>query len=125
MDEHSLKAETTGGQTALWAGLLGAPAAWAAQMQLAYMLVPWCCRNDVHWPIHLTHFAFLALALLGGWFSYREWQRVGRGWPAGAEGDEPGRTRFLAVGGMTSSALFSLLILAQAIAAFFISPCWD
>jgi hypothetical protein len=125
VEEHLLKAETAGGQTALWAGVLGAPAAWGAQMQLAYMLVPWCCRNDQHWPISLTHFAFLGLTLVGGWLSYREWHGLGRGWPAGSEGDEHGRTRFLAVSGMISSGLFSLVILGQAMAGSFISPCWD
>ena len=55
----------------------------------------------------------------------REWHHLGRGWPAGSEGDEQGRTRFLAVSGIVSSALFSLIILAQAITGFFISPCWD
>jgi hypothetical protein len=125
VDEHALKAETAGGQTSLWAGLLGAPAAWAAQMQLAYMLVPWACQHHRHWPIHLTHFGFLALTLVGGWLSHREWHGLGRGWPRGSEGSSHERTRFLAVSGMGSSILFALLILGQAIASFLINPCWD
>jgi hypothetical protein len=125
VEEPALQAEKPTGTLSLWAGVLGAPAAWAVQMQTVYLLVPWCCGHDRIWPIHLTHFGFLGVTLVLGWLSYRQWRHHGGTWPRGSEGNSNERTRFLAVSGMLTAAMFALLILGQAIFSFFISPCWD
>ena len=56
---------------ALWAGILVAPAAFAANLQLGYMLVhPACLRNDLT-PLHVVQILCLAAALGGGLIAWR------------------------------------------------------
>jgi hypothetical protein len=113
------------GPASLWAGVLGAPAAWAVQMELYYLLVPWACRTGHRWPLFVVPIVFVVLAALGGLLSWRDWERSGRGSPDTSDGGPVARTWFLGMLGVMVSALFCMLILAQWIAAFFISPCWN
>ena len=58
------------------------------------------------------------------WLDFlRDWQRVGGGSAEGSAGGPIERTRFLGLLGLLVSSLFSLLILAQGVAAFFLNPC--
>ena len=111
------------GTISLWAGVLGSPIAWAIQFELTYMLVPWVCTHHNRWLLPLLHIAFLALSVLGGVVSWRDWQRVGQTMPHSQDEETVGRTRFLAALGVMSAALFSLLIVAQLAASFFLDPC--
>jgi hypothetical protein len=113
------------GTLSLWAGVLGAPAVWALQLNVGYALVPYVCRHyERHYLLHLASVVFILLALACGWICYREWDKVGRKWPSDTVGGAIGRVQFLATLGVLSSALFSLVIVAQALASFFIDPCW-
>ena len=117
----------------LWAGIIGAPLAWAVQMQLNYALVPWICgHRQYHFLLHVTTLVFLALAIactLLCWAYRHPPGAVGNLGPHSPvrSGDEqeppPGRTYFTAVLGAMLGGLLALLILAQGIAAFFIDPC--
>lgn len=109
----------------LWAGVLGAPAAWAVQLQVSYSFVPWCCSHGHLWVLHLSTLVFFALAAAGGVASFRHWRRAGGGSAEGSGGGPVVRTQFLGLLGVLVSSMFSLLILAQGTASFFISPCWD
>ena len=115
----------TGRSVALWAGVLGAPAAWGLQLQLTYMLVPWACKHDKPIVLHLVTLVFLLLTLAGGFLSWRDWKTSRRRRPRLHPGRPPGRTRFLGGLGMVTSGLFVLIIIAQGIASFFFSPCWS
>ncbi|MDB5296477.1 MAG: hypothetical protein JWO31_2460 [Phycisphaerales bacterium] len=107
----------------LWLGMLAPPAAWALQLQAVYVMVPLACQTHHRWPLHLTTAGLLGLALAGGWLAWRDWRAVGGGWPRDAESGPGGRARFLAVGGMGLSALFSLVIAGQWVYVFAINPC--
>jgi hypothetical protein len=72
--------------------------------------------------LHALSVLTLALALAGGWVAWREWKRAGAEYP-GEEGGTIPRSRFMAFLGMLGSALFSLTILAQWTASFFLNPC--
>ena len=113
------------GKLALWTGVLGGPLAWALQMQAGYALVRFSCPR--HW-LSIIHHAvtllLLAAAVACTVVAWREWQRVGRGKPQSAEGGVAGRSRFLAVLGIFDSGLFSLVIFAQWLPLFFLSPCF-
>lgn len=115
-----------GRSLALWAGVLGAPLLWGVQLQLIYLLVPWVCGSGHTGLLHLLTLLFLLLILTGGAVSWHDWRQAGGGSP-----DDPivggplGRTRFLGALGMLVSALFSVLIIAQGITAFFFNPCWN
>lgn len=104
---------------ALWAGILVAPAAFAANLQLGYLLVhPACLRNDLT-ALHVVQVLCLAVALGGGLIARRA-LRTDR---AGEAGERRDRSRFLAGLGVWTSALFALAIVAQAVPSLVLHPC--
>jgi hypothetical protein len=115
--------ETPRGKLALWTGVLGGAVAWAAQFQFGYALVRFSCTRG--WPTGLHHaqtLVFLLGALASMLLALREWNRL-----RPAQSQEPGvlgRSRFLAGLGVITSAFFSLVIVAEWVPMFFLSPCW-
>ena len=107
---------------ALFTGLLLAPVAFLANLELAYALVHSACRLGNRLPLHAVHAASLALALVGCLTAWRTWRAAGIEWPADVAGP-PARTRFLAGLGVATSALFALVLVAQWIPSFVLSPC--
>ena len=103
------------GLAAQWVGLLLAPAAFFAHLQFAYANVPWACTHDNALWLHLSGVASVLLAAAGTLVAWRSWRRAG--------GGDPPRARFLAVTGLGTSATITLILLAQWVAAFIISPC--
>jgi hypothetical protein len=105
-----------------WVGMFLAPATFFAHLQIGYVLVPWSCtRHDNLW-IHLVDLLSVALAAVGTWAAWRVAARA----ESAASNDGPGvvpRTRFLGVVGLGMSAMFVLLLVAQAIEALSLSPC--
>jgi hypothetical protein len=113
------------GSIAVWAGFIGAPLLWGVHLQLGYMLVPWLCTTQKYWVAHLVTVLFLIAGGVCIWLCWREWRRVGGGMPSSHEPPIDGRTRFAALVGMWSSALFTMVIFAGHLPTFFLSPCWD
>ena len=107
---------------ALWAGLLLAPAAFLANLQLAYLAVPASCARGSALAIHLVHGACLLVALAGAAIAWRSWNGV-RGEISGEGGNPTARSRFLAGLGLAGSALFALTIAAQWIPTLVLHPC--
>jgi len=106
----------------LWAGLLLAPTAFLLNLELAYAVVPHACSLQNRLPVHLVHLVCLAIALVGGAFALRSWRYCGETWP-GEEGGSVSRSRFMAGLGLLLSVLFALVIVAQWIPSFVLSPC--
>jgi hypothetical protein len=102
--------------TLQWFGLLTAPVAWLVQFQLNYALVRWVGLHQTYWPLYLVSAVFLLIALGAFGLSYRNLQVAKQG----GVGDDHAnmRGRFFATVGMMVSALFSLLIIVQAIPNF-------
>jgi hypothetical protein len=107
---------------ALWAGLLLAPAAFLLNLEIAYALVPTACSSRNLLLMHAVHFVCLLLAGLGGLLAWRCWSGAGEAWPGDA-GGAISRTQFMAGLGVLTSGLFVLVILAQWIPSFVLSPC--
>jgi len=107
---------------ALWFGLLAAPVAFLLNLEIAYALVPTACSSGTSLMVHLVHVLCLLLALAGGLVAWRIWNAAGVEWP-GEQGGQIARTRFMAGSGVLGSALFALVILAQWIPTFVLSPC--
>ena len=107
---------------ALWTGLILPPAAFLLNLEVAYALVPVACSSGATLPVHLVHLGCLILALVGGVFAWRCWRATGSTWP-GEEGGRLARSRFMAGLGLLVSALFALVIVAQWIPSFLLSPC--
>jgi cytochrome c biogenesis factor len=107
---------------ALWAGVLLAPVAFLLNLELAYAVVPHACSSQNRLPVHLVHLVCLLIALVGGAFALRSWRSCGETWP-GEEGGAVSRSRFMAGLGLLLSVLFALVIVAQWIPSFVLSPC--
>jgi hypothetical protein len=103
-------------------GLLLAPAVTLAGLQLAYQYVPHDCRTRSSLLGHLIHGSTLLVCLTGALIAWSEWQRNGGNWP-GDDGGPLGRSRFLGAVGVLISLLSMLVVAAQWMPAFFLSPC--
>lgn len=110
---------------ALWAGVIGAPAAWSLQMVAGYALTEHACANTWSYlTLHLLTLAFAVVAAACGWVSWRAYRRVGGGSPDEIDGGPVPRERFLGFLGAGLSALSVVVILAQGVPSFFFDGCW-
>jgi hypothetical protein len=103
-------------------GLLLAPAVFFAHLQGAYVLVPRACRYHADVWLHVVGVAAVLVAAFGTWTAWRVWDATGRDATLETGGPLP-RARFLGVTGLGVGALLTLILVAQWVAAFFISPC--
>ena len=110
------------GLAAQWMGLLLAPAAFFLHLQFAYAVVPWACRHRNDFWIHASGIASVVLAALGTLVAWRVWQREGGTDPGEGYGISP-RARFMGVVGLGTSAVITLILLAQWVAVFVVSSC--
>ena len=105
-------------------GMLLPPVATLAGMQVGYAVIDATCRTgrlDVP-AVHVVRFVTLLVILGAGYVAWREWQSVGVEHP-GDGGNRGTRTRLTAWIGVFSAGLFSLVVIAQWLPAFFLSPC--
>jgi hypothetical protein len=116
------KAHVPGGDATLWFGLLAGPVAWGAQLQLVYVLATPVCAGDSSMLLHVTSLALLFLAFAGGAVAWRAHLVAGPD-EARLASEPAGRTSFMAMLGLLSSALFALTIVAQWLAVVFLDPC--
>lgn len=109
---------------ALWTGVLLAPAAFLLNLEIAYLVAEWGCKQaSMPSPaLHLVHAACLLVAIFGGLVAWWRWRAAGARWPGEAGGPE-GRTRFMAGLGMATSAIFALAIIAQWIPSLTLHTC--
>ena len=104
---------------ASWGGLLAGPAAWAISTQLNYALVEWQCQHKVH-VIPIAALALAILAVVGGALSWRAWEHGGASFKPEREA---GTERFVAMIGMLTAALFTLVIVMQGSASLILDEC--
>ncbi|HEV7992739.1 MAG TPA: hypothetical protein VGP25_12995 [Gemmatimonadaceae bacterium] len=107
---------------AQWVGMFLAPAAFAAHLEIAYNVIPWACVRGGDLWMHIIDVAAVLLALVGTIVAWRVWQRTGRDAPGESGGSLP-RTSLLGVCGLGLSAMITLVLFGQWIAAFYISTC--
>jgi hypothetical protein len=105
------------------AGLLLAPAAFAAGFQTMYTMTPWACYHQ-QWSavLHLIPVLTLAGTGSGFWLAMIAWRGAGAGWPDESN-SAPMRDRFLGLLGMIFSAYLSLIAIAQWIPVLLLNPC--
>jgi len=105
------------GTPPLWAGVVLAPAAWAAQMGAVYALAGPACERQSRVILHVVTIICFLLAVASGiicWF-YRN--------PASDDHAQDKRIGFLANYGVWASVYFALVIIAQAITTIMLDPC--
>ena len=106
----------------LWFGILAGPLAFLLNLQLSYMLVQPVCVTAHHIILHLVPAGALLLAASGGVSAWWNWQRTGQAESSKSEGVLP-RSRFMADVGLLTSGLFLVVIVAQWLPNFILSPC--
>ncbi len=106
----------------LWTGILAGPLAWATDLFLNYAIVKWTCYHDHHWLFDAFTFGALAIVAIGAVLSWNGLQQT-----AGAEptdgGMPPQRAKFMALLGLTASALFALQIAAAWFPRWVLDAC--
>ena len=108
--------------TAQVAGVLVPPLATLAGMEASYALVGPACTSGNTLALHVTRLVTLLIVVGAGLVAWREWRVVGVEHPG--DGGSPGtRARFLSWVGVFAAGLFSLVVVAQWLAGFFLSPC--
>lgn len=106
----------------LWTGILAGPVVWALDLCVSYALVKWTCSSQRTLLMHLISPVCLALVLGGAAVSWLALRRTS-GHPATGGGSPLAREHFMAVLGLTSSALFALTIVAGAIPRWVLDAC--
>jgi hypothetical protein len=106
----------------LWAGLAAGPLAWAAQLEVNYILSYVACETRTTWMLHLSTAVALVVVGLGAMAARRVLTA------ARAETGAPGekaltRTRAMALSGVVLCAWFALVILATDVPALMLRPC--
>ena len=102
--------------------LIGGPAAVLLTQQAKYLLVAPACASGHVAPLHVAALIGVLLALACGALAFREWRLAGGGWPD-HEGGSVGRTRFMGVLAMLMAASAALVMIAQWIPDWIVSPC--
>ncbi|MBW3553615.1 MAG: hypothetical protein KY466_08895 [Gemmatimonadetes bacterium] len=106
----------------LWFAVLGPPVIWAARFVLNYALVPYTCAADAVLLLQLVTVVALLGVAWAGLVGWSRWRRAGRSTQVEFGGAEA-RARFMALVGVLGSGLFFAVIVAEALAIFFIPPC--
>jgi hypothetical protein len=106
----------------LWTGILAGPIAWAFDLTVSYALVKWSCSSERQEVFHLITAAALLLVCTGALVSWSALRHSAGAGPT--DGGQPRqRARFMAMLGLTMSALFALTILANAISYWVLDAC--
>ena len=107
---------------ALWIANLTGPVIWFASMQANFVLSPWACTLGWKPVLYVVSIVAMATVAVSGWFAYNQWQQLGREEP-GESGGAIAASRALAAGGVGLSAMFFLIILAQAVVEIILGSC--
>src|SRR5581483_4469607 len=106
------------GVATLWAGVLAGPIVWALDETISYSLVQWTCGSRHTFVLHTITLLSLAMITGGAALSWRAWSRA-----SGERTPKTERTRFLALLGLVTSALFIVVVLATAIPRWVLDAC--
>lgn len=110
------------GDISQWAGVLTGPIVWLLQLQLSYSMVQTACETGRKWPLHLVSLIALLLVAAAAAVSWRVWKRLPEG--STEEGSpQESRSRFMALCGLVTSALFALVIVATEIPNWVLHAC--
>lgn len=105
-----------------WFPILIPPLAALVQQSTSYALVAMECAEQRRLPVHAVAVVALLVALAGIVVAWRDWRAAGVAVPQDA-GDQRSRARFLAIMGVSISALMALVMIAMWLTAVFILPC--
>lgn len=103
----------------IWAGLATGPVAAFLQQQGGSALAPWTCAQNSGWPAVALGLVLAVATAVAGLVSWRARHPAeGR-----VRNSDPGNRRFVAGLSTGIATFFILVILAQALAAVFLTGC--
>jgi len=97
-----------------WSGVVGGAAGWFVSQQTGSNMVFAHCVNGQWWGVALVGLAGIALAVGGGFLSYRSWR---------VEQEAASGRRFVGLLGLLVAALLAFPILMQTIAGLLVPGC--
>jgi hypothetical protein len=119
-EERSIKSRTT--PFGLWWSLVAGFAAWGADHGLSYMLEQHSCSTGHHYVLHAISIVCFIAALSGFATGIRELRRFPV--ETSEEGGTPfDRAHFQALLGMAFSISFAIVIIAEAVPRWILTPC--
>ena len=107
---------------ALWTSVLAGPTVWFTAFEARFALAPWACVTQGKVALYLISVLALALCAASAMLGLRQWASAGKESPGDGEGALP-RVRIMAIGGVTLSIMFFMVVLAQAIPEVLLRPC--
>jgi hypothetical protein len=107
---------------ALWTGILIGPIAWLISFEINFALAPWACVAQQKMALYVVSLVALVMSAFGGLLAWREWKQLDSALPGEGGGAIP-RSRIMALGGMLLSAMFCLVIIAQAVPELMLGAC--
>lgn len=99
-------------KTALWVAILIPPVAWLLSLEANFALVPLACSLGGNAVLFIAPAIAVGLAILAGRFARNKWRQ-----------DAEGMVRTMAVAGMSMSAMFTLVVIAQTIPQIVLRTC--
>ena len=108
-------------QSAQVIGVLIGPLAFGADLLLSYMLVEHSCSTGHFYVMHAISAVCFLIVLVGAWMSWQQYQDASDGNDDG--GSPLDRSHFLGLLGTVSSLFFAVVIIANAVPRFILSPC--
>ena len=105
-----------------WFPILVPPLAALAQQSTSYALVALECTQQQRMPVHAVAVVALLVALTGVAIAWRNWRAAAVASPQDS-GTARSRERFLAIMGLSISALMALVMAAMWITLGFLVPC--
>lgn len=109
-------------QWSIWLGFFGGAASWGLRLTFSYLSIPYVCETGAMWLMHVISASFIVLALLAMWSGITVW-RGARSRREDAGTDVWERNEFLGLAGAFLSGLFTLVIVLENVANFFVDPC--
>jgi hypothetical protein len=103
-------------------GFLGAPTVWALEFIISYAITQHACATGKYWELYLLSLVSCLLATGATFIAFRNLGLTSE--KQSSDGGTPlDRTRFMAITGLMISAFFVVVIVAEAVPRFILSPC--
>lgn len=110
-------------KASIWLALLVAPSLALLNLSVVYALVVPACEGQNTLPLHIFSVATLLLCLLFTFMAWHQWRQHAAS-PDAPEDDAPVRKDFLSAVAALTGLLSALVIVAQWIPQWVLSPCF-
>lgn len=107
----------------LWFGFLAGPLGWTAHLLLSYPLVPLVCASGLEIILYLVSLVTMAVIVVGGFVTWRIWQRARKDVPRDDDDRAVIRTRFMALTGLLMNGLFLFVTAVESLPILLQDPC--